>query len=86
MIELMAFTSHNKSFNIMDQNNNNSMHVCDSSGCRCTHHIVAPIAAILIGVAFILQAAGWLSPAVVSYAWPVLLIIAAAGKLCKCCR
>lgn len=58
-----------------------------SSVCKCPHHRVMPIALILIGVIFLCQAFGWLSPTTVNYIWPVLLIIGAGSKLggCKCC-
>ena len=47
--------------------------------------MVGPIAIILIGVAFLLNAFTIVSSYAVSIAWPILLIIAAAGKLCRCC-
>ena len=67
----------------MDSNNNGG--TCEMR-CGCGHHYVRPIAIILIGVAFLCQAFGWLSMQVVAVAWPILLIIAACTKLCKCCK
>lgn len=65
----------------MDQSNNGN--VCSS--CKCGHHWVGPIAVILIGVAFLLEAFGVWGSSVTAIVWPILLIIAAAGKLCRCC-
>lgn len=56
------------------------------SDCVCKCHKCAPVCIVLIGVAFLLQALGWLSEGVVSYAWPILLILFGAGKMCKCCK
>lgn len=73
---------------IMNPENNDK--VCEGGGhcggcCKCMHHSVAPIAVMLIGVAFLLQAFGVLQSNIVSMAWPVLLIVAASTKMCKCC-
>lgn len=59
--------------------------MCET-GCRCGHHTIGAVAVILIGVAFLLQTFGVFSAYVTSIIWPILLIIAAAGKLCKCCK
>ena len=66
----------------MDQPNNGN--TC-GTGCGCGHHRVGAIAVILIGVAFLLEALGVLTANATGIIWPILLIIAAAGKLCKCC-
>ena len=47
--------------------------------------MVGAVAVILIGVAFLLNAFNVLSWSATSIIWPILLIIAAAGKLCRCC-
>jgi K+ transporter len=55
--------------------------------CKCPHHKVMPLAVLLIGVVFLLQAMGTVSAMFVMYAWPILLIVAVLPKLggCKCC-
>ena len=65
-------------------NPENNGKVC-GPGCRCAHHTVGAVAIILIGVAFLLEALNVLTVSATSIIWPILLIIAAAGKLCKCC-
>lgn len=73
----------------MDTNTNNnagSCATCSGAGCGCGHHIVAPVAVILIGVSALLNVFGILTDNIHSIAWPILLIIAAGGKLCKCCK
>lgn len=71
----------------MNPNNdtNNGAKVCDHCGCGCKHHVVGPIAIILIGVAVLLETFGVLSAYATNVIWPILLIIAASGKLCRCC-
>jgi hypothetical protein len=56
------------------------------TGCGCNHHSVGAIAVILIAVSFLLTTFGVYSAYANSIIWPVLLIIAAAGKLCRCCK
>lgn len=66
-------------------NENNTNNTCGGA-CGCGHHKVGPIAIILIGVAALLMAFNVLiTPYVFGIVWPILLIVAAAGKLCKCC-
>ncbi|HEX7724332.1 MAG TPA: hypothetical protein VF438_01175 [Candidatus Paceibacterota bacterium] len=55
------------------------------TGCGCGHHAVGAIAVILIGVSFLLATFHVYSEYVNGIIWPILLIIAAAGKLCRCC-
>lgn len=61
---------------------NNTMNVC-----KCPHHKVTGIAAVLIGVVILLGNLGWLGWNVVNIVWPILLIIGASTKVgsCKCC-
>ncbi len=57
--------------------------------CKCPHHKIIPLAILLIGLAFLLQAFGVLSMMTVAIIWPILLIIIGLMKLtrgmCKCC-
>jgi len=57
--------------------------------CGCPHHKVVPLCITLIGLAFLLQALGTLTPSFVAMAWPVLLIVIGLMKLtkgmCTCC-
>lgn len=57
--------------------------------CPCLHHHVAPAAIVLIGLAFLGNALGFVSDALLALSWPVLLIIAGFAKLlgkgCRCC-
>ena len=66
-------------------NSQENSQVC-GTGCGCSHHKVGAIAVILIGVSFLLTAFGVYSESVNSIVWPILLIIAASGKLCRCCK
>jgi energy-converting hydrogenase Eha subunit C len=56
--------------------------------CKCPHHKVVPLAIILIGLAFLLQALNYLSVGAVAIIWPILIIIIGLMKLtrgmCKC--
>lgn len=58
--------------------------------CRCGHHYIAPAMIILIGIDFLLHAAGIVSSEFLAISWPALLIIAGAVKLmgrrCRCCN
>ncbi len=58
--------------------------------CACFHHHIAPAALILIGLAFILNALGFLSDTLLTLSWPSLLILAGLAKLmgpsCRCCK
>lgn len=71
----------------MDTNNssNNSCASCAMS-CKCCCNIVAPVAVILIGVSALLNVFGAYDAYVHDIVWPVLLMVAAASKLCNCCR
>lgn len=57
--------------------------------CSCVHHAFAPLALVLIGIAFLLNALGILSSGFLAIAWPILLIGAGVVKLlgrqCMCC-
>lgn len=66
-------------------NPDNNANTCHSCSCGCAHHWIGAVAIILIGVSFLLTAFGVYSESVNSIVWPILLIIAAAGKLCRCC-
>ena len=58
-------------------------------GCPCPHHKIAPLAIVLIGLSFLLQAMGYMSAASVATVWPILLIVIGLMKMmggaCKCC-
>jgi hypothetical protein len=58
--------------------------------CKCPHHKIIPLAIVLIGLAFLLQALNVLSAGFVALAWPILVIIIGLMKLtkgmCKCCK
>jgi hypothetical protein len=71
--------------NIFIMNPDTNQNVC-KSGCGCAHHWVGAVAVLLIGVSFLVAAFSPAWASANSYAWPILLIIAAAGKLCRCCR
>lgn len=62
----------------MDQNNQ------DQKVCKCPHHKVGPIVVILFAIAFLLGDFGTISWQVFNITWPILLIIAAASKMCGC--
>jgi len=68
----------------MNPENNNGK-TC-GTGCGCNHHMVGGVAIILIGVAFLLETFGVLSAYATGIIWPILLIIYASGKLCRCCK
>lgn len=61
-----------------------------TGGCRCPHHFGLAVLVILLGLAFLLQAAGVLTATTVGYIWPSLIILAGVYKLlvgiCSCCR
>ena len=64
---------------------NNSGKVCGGD-CKCKHHVVVPVAIMLIGVTFLLQALNILVDAhTAAIVWPVLLIVIGCTKMCKCC-
>ncbi len=57
--------------------------------CKCMHHKMIPLAIVLIGLAFLLEAMNVLSASFVALAWPILLIVIGFMKMtkgtCKCC-
>ena len=57
--------------------------------CSCGHHKVVPIAVLLVGVAFLLEALGVLTADAVGIIWPILVIVGGGMMLmrgkCKCC-
>jgi uncharacterized membrane protein (Fun14 family) len=58
--------------------------------CKCAHHKVIPVAIVLIGLMFLLQALNMVSAGVVAITWPILVIIIGLMKftkgMCKCCK
>ncbi len=62
---------------------------CGKGCCGYMHHKLPMIMALLVGVAFLARAYGWVSASVVDIAWPIFVIVGAAAKLmggkCKCC-
>ncbi|MDE2037707.1 MAG: hypothetical protein KGI69_00575 [Patescibacteria group bacterium] len=63
-------------------NNTNGSNTCS---CKCGHHKLMPIAVMLIALDILLANFGVYSWYVATIIWPILLIVAASGKLCKCC-
>ncbi len=57
--------------------------------CSCSHHHIAPVAIVLIGLDFLGNAIGLIPDAFLAMTWPVLLIIAGlvkfTGRRCRCC-
>lgn len=57
--------------------------------CACPHHLVAPLAIVVIAALFFLRAIGVLSSGVVALVWPLALGVAGLIKLgeskCTCC-
>lgn len=55
--------------------------------CKC--HKAGPLLFVLIGVAFLLGALGYVSQDTVDVVWPILLILLGlkkmCGGMCKCC-
>ena len=62
--------------------NNEGAKVC----CKCGHHKIAPVAVMLFGFSFLLVNINVLSWYDFGIIWPLLLIAAASGKLCRCCH
>ncbi len=56
----------------------------DMKGCRCGHHKMFGWLVVLFGLTFLLGAFNVLSAYVVGMIWPVLVIIAGCGMMCKC--
>ena len=56
--------------------------------CHCPHHKIGPLIIVLIGLVFLLQAAGSLSAITVGWIWPLLLIVYGLSKwiggMCGC--
>ncbi len=61
----------------------------NSSGCRCPHHSMIPLAVVAFGAVFLLGALNILTATAVSWLWPVIVILAGltklTGKRCSCC-
>lgn len=57
--------------------------------CNCPHHKMLPLALLIVGVLFLLQALGVDMGNTVAIVWPILLILWALKKMskgsCKCC-
>jgi len=57
--------------------------------CRCGHHKVLPILAIILGLEFFFAEINVLTWAFVNVTWPILLVIAGVMGLmkgrCACC-
>jgi hypothetical protein len=57
--------------------------------CRCTHHAVVPILAIIIGLEFFFAEIGVLTWGFVNVTWPLIVVIAGiaglANRRCRCC-
>lgn len=63
-------------------------HMNNAEHCKCSHHKVGAILIIVIGLTFLLGVMNVLSPMVVAYAWPILVIVFGVTRLmggsCKC--
>jgi predicted membrane protein len=61
----------------------------DKKACKCMHHKAVPLGITVIGSLFLLGSLNILTGAVVSFTWPIILIIMGLTKLmgskCKCC-
>ena len=57
----------------------------DKMMCKCPHHKMLPTFAFLLGLGYFLQALGYLSAGFMALAWPVLLMLWALSKMCRCC-
>lgn len=57
--------------------------------CKCQHHSMMPILVVLFGALFLLGELGVFTMQVVSWVWPILVIVAGLmkwmGRGCKCC-
>jgi hypothetical protein len=53
--------------------------------CKCGHHKLVSLAIILFGLAFLLEALGYMSMQTVNIVWPVIIIVLGFTKMCKCC-
>lgn len=52
--------------------------------CKCNHRLMFAWLVVLFGLAFLLESLNVLSAGVVNIIWPVLVMIAGFGKMCKC--
>ncbi len=52
--------------------------------CRCPHHKVNGIVVILFGLTFLLGNYNVLNAMQIGTIWPILIIVAGCGMLCKC--
>lgn len=57
-----------------------------SKMCKCNHHKMFSWLVVLFGLTFLLGDLNVLTAGAVSVIWPVLIIIAGVGKMCKCCH
>ncbi len=46
--------------------------------------MIGGILVVLFGLLFLAKALGWVSADTVNMVWPILVIVAGAGKLCRC--
>jgi len=57
--------------------------------CKCTHHKMGGVFAVVFGLLFLGGTLGWWGGNVVSMGWPVLVILVGLFKMmegkCKCC-
>ncbi len=57
--------------------------------CKCPHHKMFPLAVLIVGVLFLLQALGVQLGNAVNIVWPIVVILWALKKMtrgmCKCC-
>ena len=60
----------------------NTVGVCGSNVNKCK--MIGGILVILFGLLFLAKALGWVSADTVNMVWPILVIVAGAGKLCRC--
>ena len=58
--------------------------------CGCKHHKVVPLLITLFGLAFLLEAMGWIRYDFFNLLWPVLIILGGLtmlfGSRCGCCN
>ncbi len=59
------------------------------AACRCAHHAVVPVLAIILGLEFFFAEIGVLTWGFVNVTWPLLIVIAGIAALtnrrCACC-
>lgn len=68
---------------------NMNANVCEHCGCKCPHHKVVPGLVVLFGLAFLLEALGYMTMQTLKIVWPALVVLAGFTKWgssrCKCC-